>query len=144
MFCTFNAHVIFYRNSDFFSTLFKENNSEFQERRSQRLLIPEVMDATISALVDIMYGKDFNSESLLVIKELILIGGVYDPEVQDVASEKLKDHLDSYNVMETLKYCKTHKARSGAIKCMEFLLQNFHSEITSVILDNMSFQFDEL
>ena len=143
----FYLHVIFYRNSDFFSALFKTGtNWEFEEIQNRKLLIPEVSDATIGVFIDIMYGKDFNSESypLLVIKELLVIGGVYDPEVQEVVAEKITPHLDNFNVLEMLKFCKLHRAREAALKCMEYLMSSFDVEITSIILNNVSFHIDEI
>ena len=68
------------------------------------------------------------SVSLDVVKELIVIGGVYDATVQEVAGEHLKKYLTKKNVFELLQFSKKREAKTGAKKCLQMIVNNYTKE----------------
>ena len=114
----------------FFDTLF-ETDGNFEERQAQRLIIPASTEA-VENFVKILYGVDVHLDidnvGLDILKDLIMIGGVYDASVQDVATEHLKNHLTKENVFEILELCKNQKAEDGVENCLQMIFDNFTKE----------------
>ena len=110
-----------------FDTLF-ETDGNFEERQARRLVIPASTEA-VENFVKILYGVDVHLDidnvGLDILKDLIMIGGVYDASVQDVATEHLKNHLTKENVFEILGLCKSQKAESGVKNCLQMIVNNF-------------------
>ena len=114
----------------FFDTLF-ETDGNFEERQARRLVIPASTEA-VENFVKILYGVDVHLDidnvGLDILKDLIMIGGVYDASVQDVATEHLKNHLTKENVFEILELCKNQKAEDGVENCLQMIFDNFTKE----------------
>ena len=114
----------------FFDTLF-ETDGNFEERQARRLVIPASTEA-VENFVKILYvvdvHLDIDNVGLDILKDLIMIGGVYDASVQDVATEHLKNHLTKENVFEILELCKNQKAEDGVENCLQMIFDNFTKE----------------
>ena len=126
----FKAHslILHSRGSDFFETMLR-SDSNFNEKKEGKVEIPEAATETVTQFVRILYGLDLDENvSLDVIKELIMIGGVYDASVQEVAGEHIKKHLNKKNVFEMLKFCKEREARTAAMICLQMIVNNFTRE----------------
>ena len=98
----------------FFDTFFGADEA-FMERRERKLVIPEASSETVENFVKILYGIDLGDDvSLDILKELIIIGGVYDRSVQEVAGECLEKYLTRENVFDLFELCKLKKAERGS------------------------------
>ena len=126
----FKVHslILHSRGSDFFETMLR-SDSNFNEKKEGKVEIPEASTETVTQFVRILYGLDLDENvSLDVIKELIMIGGVYDASVQEVAGEHVKKHLNKKNVFEMLKFCKEREARMAVMICLQMIVNNFTRE----------------
>ena len=102
------------------------SDSNFNERREGKVKIPEASTESVTQFVRILYGLDLDENvSLDVIKELIVIGGVYDVTVQEIAGEHLRSHLVKENVFEVLKFCKEREAKNAVKICLQMIVNNF-------------------
>ena len=66
------------------------SDNNFIERKEGKVKIPDASTETVTQFVRILYGLDLDENiGLDVIKELIVIGGVYDVTVQEIATMKV-------------------------------------------------------
>jgi len=119
--------ILLSRGSDFFDTMLK-SDSNYNEKKEGKVKFEASAEA-VTQFVKIIYGLDLDeSVSLDVVKELIVIGGVYDATVQEVAGEHLQKHLKKENVFELLQFSKKRDAKTGAKNCLEMIVNNFTKE----------------
>ena len=115
----------------FLETLLK-TDGDFEEKKTRKLIIPDATSEAVDNFVRILYGIDVDldddDDGLDILKDLIMIGGVYDASVQEVATEHLKNHLTKENVFEILELCKSQKAESGVKNCLQMIVNNFSKE----------------
>ena len=99
------------------------SDRNFNEKKEGKVKIPEAATETVTQFVRILYGLDLDENvSLDVIKELIMIGGVYDASVQEVAGKHIKKHLNKENVFELLKFCKEREASMAFKICLQMIV----------------------
>ena len=116
------------RGSDFFETMLR-SDSNFIERKEGKVKIPEASTESLTQFLRILYGLDLDENvSLDVVKELIVIGGLYDVTVQEIAGEHLRNHLIKGNVFEVLKFCKEREAKNAVKICLQMIVNNFTRE----------------
>ena len=102
------------------------SDNNFIERKEGKVKIPDASTETVTQFVRILYGLNLDENvSLDVVKELIMIGGVYDVTVQEIAWEHLTSNLVKKNVFEVLKFCKEREARNAVKICLQMIVNNF-------------------
>ena len=124
----------------FLETLLK-TDGDFEEKKTRKLIIPDASSEAVDNFVRILYGIDVDldddDDGLDILKDLIMIGGVYDASVQEVATEHLKNHLTKENVFEILELCKNQKAEDGVKNCLQMIFDKggfcLDSEATQVL-----------
>ena len=105
------------------------SDNNFIERKEGKVKIPEASTESVTQFVRILYGLDLDENvSLDVVKELIVIGGLYDVTVQEIAGEHLRNHLIKGNVFEVLKFCKEREAKNAVKICLQMIVNNFTRE----------------
>ena len=124
------------------------SDNNFIERKEGKVKIPDASTETVTQFVRILYGLDLDENvSLDIVKELIMIGGVYDVTVQEIAWEHLTSNLVKKNVFEVLKFCKEREARNAVKICLQMIVNNFTREElldSGKFDDHPEFEFLEL
>ena len=86
----------------------------------------------------ILYGIDLEDDvSLDILKELIIIGGLYDASVQEVAGQYLEKYLTKENVFDLFELCKLKEADRGIENCLNMIVNNFTKEEVFFISRNI-------
>ena len=102
-------------------------NGNFSEKAKRIIALKDFSKKAVEEFVRYLYGYELQQEHLELVKELVIMGGVYFVDsLQTAATSCLSKHLSKENVLDVLSFMRTHKAITAVEICAEFCLNTLN------------------